>query len=173
MEERELAERSIRGDAEAFVSLMELYKASLYRTAYAFLKSEHSAVEAVQEVTARAFRNIRRLKETAYAKTWVTRIMINYCQDELKKSRREPVSGRVPEDITRQPGDDFLILEEALLTLPDPSRRLIHLKYFEEMKIKEIAEIEKLPEGTVKSRLHKSLRTLRDFINGKGGHSDD
>jgi RNA polymerase sigma factor (sigma-70 family) len=172
MEERELAERAIRGDADAFVSLMELHKASLYRTAYAFVKSEHAAVEAVQEVTARAFKNIRRLKEPAYAKTWLTRIMINYCQDELKKAGREPVTEQVPESITTS-GDDLLILEEALLALPDPSRRLIHLKYFEDMKIKEIAEIEQIPEGTVKSRLHKSLRALRDFINGKGGQAND
>lgn len=172
MEERELAERAMRGDAEAFVSLMELHKASLYRTAYAFLKSEHAAVEAVQEVTARAFKNIRRLKEPAYSKTWLTRIMINYCQDELKKTRREPVTDRMPESISKQ-DDDLLIIEEALLALPDPSRRLIHLKYFEDMKIKEIAEIEQVPEGTVKSRLHKSLRALREFINGKGGRADD
>ncbi|MCM3088261.1 sigma-70 family RNA polymerase sigma factor [Bhargavaea ginsengi] len=172
MEERELAERSIRGDAEAFVQLMELHKVSLYRTAYAFLKSEHAAVEAVQEVTARAFRNIRRLKEPTYAKTWLTRIMINYCQDELKKARREPVTDRMPESVAHT-GDDLLILEEALRTLPDPSRRLIQLKYFEDMKIKEIAEIEKIPEGTVKSRLNKTLKSLRDFIYGKGGHTDD
>lgn len=172
MEERELADRSIRGDAEAFVRLMELHKASLYRTAYAFLKSEHAAVEAVQEVTARAFRNIQRLKEPSYAKTWLTRIMINYCQDELKKASREPVTDHVPESISK-PGDDLLILEEALHTLPGPSRRLIHLKYFEDMKIKEIAEIEKIPEGTVKSRLNKTLRSLREFMNGKGGHTDD
>lgn len=172
MEEKELVERSIRGDAEAFVSLMELHKTSLYRTAFAFLKSEHASVEAVQEVTARAFRNIRRLKEPAYAKTWLTRIMINYCQDELKKRRREPVTDLIPERIA-QSGDELLMLEEALLALPDPSRRLIHLKYFEEMKIKDIAEIEELPEGTVKSRLHNTLRTLRELINGKGGRSDD
>ncbi|EMR07366.1 RNA polymerase sigma factor sigV [Bhargavaea cecembensis DSE10] len=172
MEERELAERAKRGDTEAFVRLMELNKAPLYRTAYAFLKNEHAAVEALQEVTARAYKNIRRLKEPSYAKTWLTRIMINYCQDELKKARREPVTDLVPEGISK-PGDDFLILEEALLALPDPSRRLIHLKYFEDMKIKEIAEIEEIPEGTVKSRLHKSLRTLRDFMNGKGGRADD
>src|SRR5690554_1446413 len=105
MEEKELVERSIRGDAEAFVSLMELHKTSLYRTAFAFLKSEHASVEAVQEVTARAFRNIRRLKEPAYAKTWLTRIMINYCQDELKKRRREPVTDLIPERIA-QSGDE-------------------------------------------------------------------
>lgn len=172
MEDRELAERAISGDAEAFVQLMELYKASLYRTAYAFLKSEHAAVEAVQEVTARAFRNIGRLKEPKYAKTWLIRIMINYCQDELKKARRESVTERIPESIVHT-GNNLLIIEEALHTLPGPSRRLIHLKYFEDMKIKEIAEIEKIPEGTVKSRLHKALRTLRDLINGKGGHTDD
>lgn len=172
MEEKELAERSIRGETDAFVKLMELHKGQLYRTAYAFLKSEHAAVEAVQEVTARAFRGIRKLKNPAYAKTWLIRIMINYCQDELKKTRREQAVEQLPESAANT-GDDLMVLEEALLSLSDPSRRLIHMKYFEGFKINEIAELEQIPEGTVKSRLHHSLRSLRDFLNGKGGRADD
>lgn len=55
MEPQELAQQAIKGDDTAFLSIMQLYKNDLYRTAYAFLKNEHDAIEAVQEVTVRAY----------------------------------------------------------------------------------------------------------------------
>ncbi|WP_040228429.1 sigma-70 family RNA polymerase sigma factor [Bhargavaea cecembensis] len=171
MEGYELARRAAERDPDAFLGLMELHKAALYRTAFAFLKDEHAAVEAVQEVTARAFRSIHRLRNPEYAKTWLTRIMINYCQDELKRKGREPATDRLP-DVDGSDRHVRLELDEALESLPDPSRRLIHLKYFEDLKIREIAEMEQIPEGTVKSRLHHSLRQLREFFAGKGGSAD-
>ena len=171
MEETEWAARAAKGDQEAFIRLMELHKATLYRTAFAFLKDQHASIEAVQEVTARAYKAVRRLKNPAFAKTWLTRIMINYCQDELKRRGREPSSDRLPDPGAHDVYDRFE-LDEALEALPGESRRLIHLKYFEEMKIREIAELEQIPEGTVKSRLHYSLRQLREFFTGKGGNAD-
>ena len=62
----------------------------------------------------------------------------------------------------------YLEIEEALATLPEAEQRLIHLMYFQDTKIKDIAVIENIPEGTVKSRLHKTLRTLRSFLSEKG-----
>ncbi|MET3575180.1 sigma-70 family RNA polymerase sigma factor [Bhargavaea ullalensis] len=171
MDETELAGRAAKGDPDAFLLLMETHKAALYRTAFAFLKNEHASIEAVQEVTARAYRSVRRLKNPEFAKTWLTRIMINYCQDELKRKGREPSVDRLP-DAGRTDRHDRLEIDEALQSLPDEARRLIHLKYFEEMKIREIAELEQIPEGTVKSRLYHSLRQLREFFAGKGGNRD-
>lgn len=149
--------------------MMQLHKESLLRTAIAFLRNESDAVEALQEVTYRAYKKIRTVKETSYVKTWLIRIMINYCQDQLKFKKRY-TSEDVELAIDGQ--EDFSNLEmcEALATLSAPQQRLIYLKYFQEIKIKDIAQSESIPEGTVKSRLHKTLRMLRAYFEDKGGN---
>lgn len=165
MDEFELNQKAIAGDDEAFIELMQLHKEALLRTALAFLKNDHEALEALQEVTYRAYKKIHSVKQPEYVKTWLIRIMINYCQDQLKKNRKWVSVGSGKEGIT----EDFSQFEltEALNSLPPNEQQLIYMKYFQDIKIKDIAAIEKIPEGTVKSRLHKTLRTLREHFNGK------
>lgn len=167
MDEIDVARKAIKGDEEAFVALMQIHKEALLRTALAFLKNEHEALEALQETTYRAFKKIGSLKEPAYAKTWLIRITINYCQDQLKKDKRYVRDGKAADSAVSDDSTQ-LELQEALSTLSESEQQLIHMKYFQDIKIKDIAAIEKLPEGTVKSRLHKTLRTLRRHFEGKG-----
>ena len=148
-------------------NLMQLHKDALYRTAFAFLKNEHDAIEAMQEVTFRAYEKIHTVKEPKYMKTWLIRIMINYCQDQLKKKKRF-ISNEVLQEIGVYTDNSNLEIEEAIASLSSSEQQLIFLKYFQDTKIKEIAELEKIPEGTVKSRLHKALKSLRNFLTEKG-----
>lgn len=163
----EIAEKAIKGDDQAFLQIMQLHKDTLYRTAFAFLKNEHDAVEAMQEVTFRAYQKIHTVKEPSYTKTWLVRIMMNYCQDQLKKHKRYS-SSEVLQEIGFNEDMTHLEMNEAIASLSSVEQQLIFLKYFQNTKIKEIAEIENIPEGTVKSRLHKALKTLRNFLTEKG-----
>ena len=168
MEELEIAKKAIQKDEQAFLQLMQVHKAALYRTAYAFLKNEHEAIEAMQEVTFRAYQKIHTVKEPNYIKTWLVRIMINYCQTQLKKNKRF-LSSDFLQELGYDENNSYLEIEEAISTLSEKEQQLIHMKYYQDSKIKEIAEIENIPEGTVKSRLHKALKSLRDFLTEKGG----
>ena len=133
----EIVKRAIAGDDESFLIVMQQHKEALYRTALAFLKNEHDALEAIQEVTYRAYKKIHTVKEPTYMKTWLTRIMMNYCQDQLKKNKRfldevafhEPV---LSEDI------DQMELQEAIYLLSQNEQQLVYMKYFQNTKIKEI-----------------------------------
>ncbi|WP_432362364.1 sigma-70 family RNA polymerase sigma factor [Sporosarcina sp. UB5] len=168
IDEKAISEKAIRGDDEAFLALMQLHKEALLRTAIAFLKNEADALEALQEITYRAYKNIHTVREPAYVKTWMIRIMMNYCQDQLKIGKRFIITGEVDETIGKK--DVYqLELAEALATLKPDEQQLIYLKYFQEVKIREIAELSSIPEGTVKSRLHKILRSLRSHFGDKGG----
>ncbi|MEK3979130.1 sigma-70 family RNA polymerase sigma factor [Psychrobacillus sp. FSL K6-2836] len=168
MTEEILVKQAIKGDEEAFLTLIHSYEEALYRTAISYLKNEGDALEAIQEVTYRAYRSIKTVKEPAYFKTWLIRIMMNYCRDVIKKSKREVFEERIlniqgiTEDFT------FLEVEEALLSLSDYERELLHLKYFEDVKIKDISVMWNTPEGTIKTRLHKALRALRAGFEEKG-----
>lgn len=167
MDEIKVARKAIQGEEDAFVALMQIHKEALLRTAMAFLKNDHDALEALQETTYRAFKKIHTVKEPAYTKTWLIRIMINYCQDQLTKDKRYIRNGK---DADSSVSDNLaqLELQEALSTLSSADQQLIYMKYFQDIKIKDIAAIEKIPEGTVKSRLHKTLRTLRQHFEDKG-----
>jgi RNA polymerase sigma-70 factor (TIGR02954 family) len=166
--EKELVGKAVNGDDEAFLSLIHSYQAALYRIAISYLKNEGDALEAVQEVTYRAYRSVKTVKQHAYFKTWLIRIMMNYCQDLLKKSKREVFDEGVIN--VRGVSEDFTYLEveEALSSLTEDQRELLHLKYFQDIKIKDIALMWNTPEGTIKTRLHKALRALRNNFEEKG-----
>ena len=168
MSEKEIAEKAIEGDDDSFLAVMHLHKETLLRTAMAFLKNEQDALEALQEVTYRAYKKIHTLREPDYLKTWLIRIMMNYCQDQLKRRDRFIASDERLENIGIE-DSSRLEIEEALAELSMEEQQLIYLKYFQEVKIKEIAALSNLPEGTVKSRLHKILRSLRKHFVEKGG----
>ena len=167
MDEFELGKRAIKRDEQAFLEIILLYKNILYRTAYAFLKNEHDAIEAVQEITVRAYQKIHTVKDPTYLKTWLIRVMVNYCQDQLRLKKRYTSDEKVAE-MHSHSNLATIEIEEALEKLTPAEQKLIHMMYFQDVKIKEIAVIERIPEGTVKSRLHKTLRTLRNFLSEKG-----
>lgn len=167
VEDLEMASKAIQGEEQAFIQLMQMHKKVLYQTAFAFLKNEHDAVEALQEVTFRAYQKIHTVKEPQYMKTWLIRIMMNYCQDHIKKNKRY-ISNEFLQEMGNYTDNTNLEMEEAIASLSSAEQQLIFLKYFQDTKIKEIAEIENIPEGTVKSRLHKALKSLRIFLTEKG-----
>lgn len=84
----DVIERAIAGNDDAFLQMIHAYKMDLYKTALAYLRNEDDALEAVQEVTYRAYRHITTLKNKRYAKTWLIRIMINYCHDLFHNRQR-------------------------------------------------------------------------------------
>lgn len=163
-----LVKKAVRGDDQAFLQLLHINKIDLYKTALSFLRNEEDALEAVQEVTYRAYKSIRSLKEPAYFKTWLIRIMINYCNDQLKKNKRFVLNDEFLKQQGMKENYVFLELADALNSLDDRSREILSLKYFQDMKIKEIAETLQCPEGTVKTWLNKALKALRDKLEPKG-----
>jgi len=164
-----LVEQAINGNDDAFVQLMQLYKVDLYKTALSFLKNKERSLEAVQEVTYRAYKNLHKVRQKQYFKTWLIRIMINYCQDELKKDQRIVKGDTMLEQRGESESYLSLEIEEALDKLDNRSREVVTLKYLQELSIKEIATVMERPEGTIKTWLHKALQQLRAIVKEEGG----
>lgn len=169
MELQELIQKAKKGDETAFYELMQLHKVRLYRIALSYLKNSEDAVEALQEVTYRAYKSIRKVKEPQYFTTWLTRILLNYCNDELKKRKRLLVSDDLISLMGSEYQSSWLEVEEVIGKLDPKTRQVIELKYVHDFKIKEIAEILECPEGTVKTWLNKGLKELRSQLEDKGG----
>jgi RNA polymerase sigma-70 factor (TIGR02954 family) len=168
----QLAEKAIKGNDEAFLKLIQTYKVDLYKTALSFLRNDEEALEAIQEVTYRAYKGIRKLKEASYFKTWLLRIMINYCNDQLKIQKRVVINDEMLASIGVSENHSEMELRDAMLGLDDRSREILTLKYFHDLKIKDIAGTMQCPEGTVKTWLNKALKALREKLEEKGGNLD-
>lgn len=159
-----------KGDHEAFIKLFAAEKEQIYRIAFAYLKSEQDALEAIQEVTFRAYKSIKKLKQPKYFSTWLTRIMINYCIDELKRKERfllndsKAQTGSIMEEKDKRIG-----VETAIQMLEPKFQEIIALKYFQDMTIEQMADHLGRPSGTIKTWLSKALQELRKQITKEDG----
>ena len=132
-------------------------KERLYRTALIYLGGEAAALDAVDEAVYRGLLACGRLRE--FFSTWLTRILLNACADELRRRRREIAFAQPPE--TAAPDYDALPLRDAVARLPQELRAVVVLRYFSGYTLAETAEILSLPAGTVSTRQRKALALLR------------
>ena len=136
-----------------------------YRLAFSYVHSEADAADIVQEGAYRAILHSDTLRQEEYAGTWIYRIMLNEIFRYLKKST-SPAGGAVPlEEVTEAYGEEDRYedtdLRRALDAMPPEDKAVIELKYFEDMKLEEIAMALDENVNTVKSRLYRGLKKLK------------
>ena len=160
-----LVKQAQRGDPDAFIELIEKYKKDLYKTAKAYLKREEDVADAMQDTILSAWEHIGDLRKAAYFKTWLTRILINHCNDILSERKRCMLTeGIAAEADTRaeQSDTDFY---EMISCLPEKYRSIFLLYYGQGFKAREIAEILDINENTVKSRLKRGRLVLKKQLS--------
>jgi len=155
-------------DNTEFASRMETIKARLFRTAVLYVGSESVALEAVDEAIFRGFLSLNKLRQPEFLETWVTRILLNECKKELRRSRRKkPLDALPPDALAEIPDEsaakafDALPLKEALLRLPAELKDVVILRYFSGFTLAQTAQSLDLPQGTVVTRQRRALRLLR------------
>lgn len=161
-----LIHKAMRGNTKAYGKLMEHYKEYLYRTAIVYLKDEDAALDAVQECVLKGFRSIKTLKNPEYFQTWLTRILIN-CTKDIYKKTISYINLDELEHIAStyiEPVEEKWDLYYALDRLSEKHRTVIILKYYNEMKNKEIAEVMQIPEGSVAAYLTRAKEELRKYL---------
>ncbi|MGG4488310.1 sigma-70 family RNA polymerase sigma factor [Metabacillus idriensis] len=163
-----LAEKAIKGDDGAFLLLIKQHKEQLYRTAFMYLRNETDALEAVQEVTFRAYKSLHKVKEPSFFTTYLIRIMLNYCHDQLKRKKRFQINEKLAASGSGTDSFVYLEIEEALLRLDEKYQNVILMKYIYDLKIKDIAQQLNRPESTVKTWLTKALALLRKQLDEGG-----
>ena len=144
------------------------YKENIYRLAFSYVKNVDDALDIVQESIYKAISSMDSLKNPDYIKTWFYRIVVNTSLDFLRKKKKvNIVEEEVLINLDSGVVDEYenFDLQCALDNLPDNCRTIIILKYFEDLKINEIAEILNENTNTIKTRLYKSLKMLRINMN--------
>ena len=161
-----LVQKAQHGDVDAYGKLIEYYKEYLYKTAWLYVGNEQEALDIVQDTILKAFRQIRSLREVRYFKTWMTRILINCAKDICKQSHpymelngMNVSSGKENDLIEKK-----LDLHRAIGVLPEIYRSVIILKYYNELKIGEIANILQMPKGTVSVYLTRAKQELKKYL---------
>lgn len=148
--------------------ILEKYN-QYYRLAYSYVHNDADANDIVQNGAYKAIKSSHTLKQPEYAETWVYRIMLNECFGYLKHPRllsyeavqeeREDMAAVVEDS------DENIDVQNALHALSDIDRAVVVLKYFEDKKLSEIADILDENVNTVKSRLYRSMKKLRAMLS--------
>ena len=157
-------ESVIKGSKEAFVSLIEIYKEYLYKTAFLYVKNQHDASDIFQETVYKAFISIHKIKTPEYFKTWITKILINNINDKFRKSSKVVLMDGTEYSINYQDTIDTVSsidLYNAIDNLSGKHKIAIILRYMQDMSIKDIAKVMSCSENTVKSYIHRALKSLR------------
>lgn len=163
----DLVERAQRGDHEAFDALAGAAYHRLYAIAQRVLRDGYAAEDAVQDALVKAWREIRGLRDPGAFNAWLNRLLINACNDQVRRARRRPIElPALPID-REEPHDDYATLadrdelEQAFLDLSIEHRAVLVLTHYVGLPAPEIARILRIPPGTVASRLHYGTRAMR------------
>ncbi len=138
-----------------------------YRLAYSYVHNDTDACDIVQNGAYKALRGSGTLKNAAYAETWVYRIMLNECFRHLRQPRKysyESMQETGFELSYTEDNCDKIDLQRALDALQEKDKAVVILRYFEDRKLEEIADILEENVNTVKSRLYRSIKKLRDHL---------
>ncbi|MCC0627962.1 MULTISPECIES: RNA polymerase sigma factor [unclassified Clostridioides] len=138
-------------------------KDSFYRIAYSYTKNEEDALDVVQEAMYKALCSVENIKEVNYMKTWFYKILVRTSIDFIRKNRK--YSNMTDIDLVDETGEydkyTDLDLRRALEELPIEYKSIIILRFFEDLKIEEVAIILDENVNTVKTRLYTALKKLK------------
>ena len=189
LSERLLVARLVKRDEEAFNEVVRQYGDRVFNLVLRMVGSRAEAEDIAQEVFVTVFKSIDTFRSEAKLSTWLLRIAANHAKNRIKYLSRRHEQSREPDgpdsaeaaDEGKAPvqshihGPDVLleaaetedIMQRAIATLEEDQRLLVVLRDVEELSYDEIVEITGLPEGTVKSRLHRARMTLKQLLEDK------
>ena len=170
--QRELVERAIGGDHDAFSVLAGASIDRLHGVATLILHDRDRAQDAVQDALVSAWRDVRALRDPDAWEVWLHRLVVRACYRAAGRARRRSVvelqaAARPEAVLTYDPASAVLERDRLgrwLATLPLEQRAVLVLHFYIGMPLTAAAEVLDIPAGTAKSRLHRGLETLRDVV---------
>jgi len=163
--DEQLVDAINRGDETAFDALYFRYRDWIVRLAYRFTADQHDALDVLQDTSAYLLNRVPHLALTARMTTFlypiVRSLSINFLRQRQKQDR---AARRIETSLTAPPSAfalDRSDLAAVLAVLPEAQREVLLMRFVDEMSLAEVAQALEIPLGTVKSRLHNALATLR------------
>ena len=155
-------------DKTSFRALAEDYQGMVYRIALNSFRNIQDAEDAVQEVMLKLYLRKEPFDSREHARNWLIRVTLNYCRSVWRSPWRqrvslEELSAAIPFSC---PEDGALF--QTVMELPEKHRTVLYLFYYEEMSVREIAEVLKLSETAVTSRLSRARKLLKEMLQSGG-----
>jgi len=184
--QKEVIERCKAGDQKAFAEMVLQSQKKVFNIAYRMLGNSEEAKDLAQEVFVSVFNSIKGLREEIKFDSWLTRVTLNHCRNRWKYLRRrqyfnsdslddpiETEDGEVPRAV-HDPSDNpealyekkmlQELVQKGLQQLKEDQRELLVLRDLQGFSYEEICELLGLPEGTVKSKLHRARMDLKQVL---------
>ncbi|MGC8874032.1 MAG: RNA polymerase sigma factor [Chloroflexia bacterium] len=177
----EVVRRAQAGDEAALTELVRSQQNYVYSIALGIFRNPDEAADVTQEAFLRLFQVLPTFRGETRFTTWLYRLVVNLCYDELRRQKRRPVGRetaeealeQIPEtapwadpDLGAERTDVQEQVRRALAQLDEPYRTALILFYFRDLKYREIAEIMGLPINTVKSHIHRAKARLAELLDG-------
>ncbi|OBZ18127.1 RNA polymerase subunit sigma-24 [Bacillus sp. FJAT-27264] len=165
--------KSKKGDKEALLRLIMTEKDAYYRLAYAYMRNESDALDALEDMIVKLYEGIHQLKKPEAFYSWSKTILVNQCKQSLRRRQKlfpaenlqnERGGENTYRDSHPSQVEERMVLQELLQQLNDEQREAIQLKYYRDLDYGAIAAITKVPTGTVKSRVFHGLKKLRALL---------
>ena len=152
--------------------LIDLYGDDIFRLCLAYLGERHLAEDAFQETFLKAWKNAENFRGESSAKTWLSSIAVNTCRDMLRSGwfrmqRRSQPMEQLLDLAADDPLPQDTPVRAAVLGLPGKYREVILLYYDQSMKLKDIAQLLRLPVNTVSTRLRRARKQLEKALKGE------
>lgn len=178
MDELRAIARAKKGDAEAFSALVETYETSVYRLALRMCGNAHDAEEVTQEAFLAAWRGLPAFRGESKFSSWLYQLTSNAAIDFLRREKRHRGATPIEEEVDlaapgtpQQAAEEAELreaLQQALDALTPEHRQIFLLRQMQQMSYEEIGRLLGLESGTVKSRLSRAKKQLRQILTQKG-----
>lgn len=165
--DEDIIKKAIKGDKDSINAIINENKEYLYKTAFLYIKDEEEAVEVCQETVYKAIINIHKLKNPKHFKTWITRILINNVNDRNRSQSKVIYDIKAleeVEDISYEKLEEKIDLYNAIDILEEKFKTPIILQYFQDMTIKEIADVLECNENTIKTYIKRGKKKLYKIL---------
>ncbi len=178
--ELELIQRALHGDTGAWGEIVRRYKDAVFGIAIGILGNPADAEDATHDAFIRAYEGLHTFHLDKKFSTWIFAVTANVCKNKLRRERiftplkyiSRLTKGSDPAQQLAQQ-ERTQIIRDAIDQLGPAYRAPLVLRYYADLDYKEIAEVLGLPEGTVKTRLHRAKAQLKRILEQKGvtGHA--
>lgn len=148
-------------DADAFTKLMQSQMQNMYKAARALLANDEDAADAISDTILACWEKLDQLKKPEYFRTWMTRILINKCNDILRKKKEVSLMGDKSREIPFSPQEyDNAEWLETVKGMDEKYRMILILYYVNGLKTSDISAVLHIPVSTVRTRLSRARDQL-------------
>ena len=176
VDENYIIKQVLSGNKHAYANIINTYKTPLYATVLRMTSNPQLAQDLVQEAFIKIYEQLEHYKEGAF-KSWLYRVAINHCIDELRKKQYSIKNETLQDDQlveTNHPEVIYLKkererqLEDLISELPEMERMILLLRYNNELRYEEIAQLLKIPLSDVRNKLHRAKKKMREQVRKRG-----